>query len=201
LGGLWEAGGVGANMILVSPYALCVISDNALIGAGGNGIEVGAGTLIGGMVPPSCTINNNSITGNGQGILIDSTATALGVHDNMLTSSNNVAIQNNVTNTATHQIRIHDNSGYNPVGYTAGTSTGTTGTVITAGASPETHYIFQTATFNAAVLKCTTTACGTSTTICTVAAATVPCVIQLGPNESYKVTFTTTQPTYTKDVH
>jgi hypothetical protein len=34
-----------------------------------------------------------------------------------------------------------------------------------------------------------------------VTSAVLPCVIDLGPNESYVVTRTTTQPIYIKDVH
>lgn len=69
----------------------------------------------------------------------------------------------------------------------------TNASTITA-APPETHYITQSATFNAVVKS-------GSTTLCTVPSATVPCVVDLGPNESYSVTWSTTQPTYSKFVH
>jgi hypothetical protein len=95
---------------------------------------------------------------------------------------------------ASATVRVSDIQGYNPVGVTAAASTGTTGSTITAGQSPETHYIQQSATFNAAVAK-------GGQAICTVPSAAVPCVVELGPNESYTVTWSTTQPTYTKDVH
>jgi hypothetical protein len=111
------------------------------------------------------------------------------IHDNQFVSQ---AVPISYSGGA-HSI-IHDNAGYNPVGTTAAASTGTTGSTITAGPMPETHYVKQSATFNAAVTK-------NSLAICTVASANVPCVIELGPNESYVVTWTTTQPTYTKDVH
>jgi hypothetical protein len=99
------------------------------------------------------------------------------------------------------QYVVANNIGYNPVSCCTVTSTGTSASVISAGASPETHYITQSANFNAVVAKCAALACGTSTNICTVPSATVPCVLSLGPNESYKVTWVTTQPTYTKDIH
>lgn len=107
---------------------------------------------------------------------------------NVTGTINNPASLNGSTNS------VKDNVGYNPVGLTAGTSTGVSTSTITAGASPETHYITQSATFNA-VAKIG------ATTICTVATATVPCVLELGPNESYTVTWVTTQPTYSKSVH
>lgn len=101
----------------------------------------------------------------------------------------------NITNSSSGTtLRINDNTGYNPVGLTAGTSTGTSASTITAGPSPETHYITQSANFNAVIKS-------GATSLCTVPSATVPCVIQLGPNEAYTVTWTTTQPTYSKFVH
>lgn len=142
---------------------------------------------------PSSVIGNSFYNcGNGLN-LSASTATQVLVMGN---SFNNTTLLNSGVGNV-----IVNNPGYNPVGYTAGTSTGTSASVISAGASPETHYITQSANFNAVVAKCTALACGTSTNICTVPSATVPCVLNLGPNENYKVTWTTTQPTYTKDVH
>jgi len=112
----------------------------------------------------------------------------LSIHDNNV-QTGSIAY----AGTGSHNV-IKGNIGYNPVGLTAGTSTGTSASTITAGPSPETHYITQSATFNAAVKV-------GATTICTVATATVPCVLNLGPNESYTVTWATTQPTYSKFVH
>ncbi len=144
------------------------------IGPTQNGVSPGAAnTQINGIWLQSAAISNwiiadNDLSGNiGNGLSA------------VLTGSNDI---------------VHDNVGFNPQGVTVATSTGTTGSTITAGPSPETHYIKQSATFNAAVAK-------NGNAICTVPSANVPCVVQLGPNETYTVTWTTTQPTYTKDVH
>lgn len=176
----------------------------------------GGGTIVGNTFQPTGSSNV------GTGAVISATAAGLptAVTGNtfwnlatglaLLAASANVNVQGNAFNANTTHISnlstslnnaIANNLGFNPVGYTAGTSTGTSAAVIGAGPSPETHYITQSANFNAVVAKCTALACGTSTNICTVPSATVPCVIQLGPNENYKVTWATTQPTYTKDVH
>jgi hypothetical protein len=126
----------------------------------------------------------------------------IGSSANQIVVSSNNFMGNtiNIANSGSGNITVN-NAGYNSQGHAAGTSTGASGSVITAGSAPETHYIYQTSGFTAAVAKCTTLACGTSTNICTVSSATVPCVIQLGPNESYKVTWSSPQPTYTKDLH
>lgn len=113
------------------------------------------------------------------------------ISDNDVRANSSFTISN--TNGGTHTI-IKNNDGYNPVGLTAGTSTGTSASTITASASPETHYITQSANFNAVVKS-------GATSLCTVPSATVPCMIDLGPNEAYTVTWTTTQPTYSKFVH
>lgn len=115
-----------------------------------------------------CLIENNDVSGN-------------------VTAGINTAI----TGTSS---RVEGNTGYNPVGTSASASTGVSGSTITAGPSPETHWISQSASFNAVVVK---NGVGT----CQVASAGILCVMQLGPNESYDVTWTTTQPTYIKDVH
>jgi hypothetical protein len=175
--------------------ARCIISGNTLISASTTqiGISFPTGTT------NDCIITDNTFIGAWSvGILIN-TATS----DRIIISDNNLLQPTTpiINNSTAQRNKIVNNIGFNPVGYTAGTSTGTSASVITASASPETHYITQSATFNAVVAKCTTAACGTSTNICTVPSATVPCVLSLGPNESYKVTWATTQPTYTKDVH
>jgi Right handed beta helix region len=113
------------------------------------------------------------------------------VADNILTGNVTAGLINGAT--GSHNI-IHDNSGYNPVGTSAAASTGTSGSTITAGPSPETHYVQQSATFNAAVTK-------GGQSLGTVPSAHVPIVVQLGPNERYSVAWSTTQPKYVKDVH
>lgn len=172
------------------------------------GIQIGApyyGVISGNV------FNGGSATGT-QGLIIDAPVgsdpfvissntfqqLAIGLN---LNGATNVNVTGNVFGGNTTNIvnsgsanRITDNPGYNPVGTTAAANVGGSPATITAGPSPETHYIKQSATFNAAVAK-------NGNAICTVPSAAVPCVVQLGPNESYTVTWTTTQPTYTKDVH
>lgn len=91
-------------------------------------------------------------------------------------------------------LRIINNTGYNPVGVTAAATMGASPTTVTCGHAPETHYVRQSATNTATIAK-------GSQQIATLAGATTYYTIELGPNESYVTTWTTTAPTYTKDVH
>ncbi len=152
-----------------------MIIGNVLYGV--TGVTLNAGSYF--------TIADNVIDGGGNLVIGASCANGT-VHDNVMESGS-------ISNSSPSVI-VHDNPGYNPVGISAAVSTGVTGATITAGASPETHYIKQSATFNAAVTK-------GGQSIGTVPSANVPIVVQLGPFESYTVTWATTQPTYTKDVH
>ena len=179
-------------------------TDNEFIGggtnyaiyvAGGDDFTVAANDIHGGYFFGAGNSSANiSVTGNvtngGVGHCED-----LSNSVDYITFSGNACNGASVTNSSsgTHNF-IVNNPGYNPVGLTAGTSTGTSTSTITAGASPETHYITQSSNFNAVVKS-------GSTTLCTVPSATVPCVVDLGPNESYSVTWSTTQPTYSKFVH
>ena len=190
---LINAGQVGVSVGATVNNGAAIVSGNyfgCTTTSTTKGIYIGSSTAN----KPS-TVIGNLVIGCGTGIQTDTGSALVTVMGNGL-GSNTTAINN----TGTLNF-ITNNPGYNPVGYTAGTSTGTSASVISAGASPETHYITQSANFNAVVAKCTALACGTSTNLCTVPSATVPCVLDLGPNESYKVTWTTTQPTYTKDIH
>lgn len=118
-------------------------------------------------------------------------------------TSARVKIANNTFNSATKFITaalsgagniIKDNIGYNPVGATAAVTMGASPATITAGPSPETHYVRQSATNTATIAK-------GGQQIATLAGATTYYPIELGPNESYVTTWTTTAPTYTKYVH
>jgi hypothetical protein len=94
-------------------------------------------------------------------------------------------------------------TGHNMIGTTNGAlgsntvalaNVGTSPATITAGAAPETHYIAQSATNTATVAK-------GGQTLHTLSVANQRYIVQLGPLESYTVTWATTQPTYIKDVH
>ncbi|RWN05736.1 right-handed parallel beta-helix repeat-containing protein, partial [Mesorhizobium sp.] len=90
--------------------------------------------------------------------------------------------------------RIEANIGYNPVGLTAATTMGASPFTYTAGPSPETHYVRQSATNTATIAK-------GGQQVATLAGASTYYVIELAPNQSYVTTWSTTAPTYTKDVH
>ncbi len=162
-------------------------------------------------------VNSNLVFGPGSGtnslISIDST-TDLIVNGNLLKSNGGtttgIAIgsavtyglvtNNRIVNTTTAltnastSIVIKDNPGYNPVGVTAAATMGTSPFTVTAGPTPETHYIRQSATNTATITK-------GGQAMATLAGATTYYTVELGPNESYITTWATTAPTYTKDVH
>lgn len=123
------------------------------------------------------------------GISLASTVAGGDIHDNRFVIS--TPITNSYAGTA---LKIHDNAGYNPVGVTAAANVGASPATITAGPSPETHYLNQSGTNTATVAK------GTKQ-IAALKDASTYYPVHLGPNESYIVTWLTTQPTYTKDVH
>lgn len=115
------------------------------------------------------------------------------------TSSINVQGNNFQGNTATVSNSgsgnvVANNVGYNPVGVTAAANVCTSPCTITAGASPETHYLNQSATNTATV-----TVGGKQ--VATLVGTTSYWPIDLGPNESMVVTWSTTTPTDTKYVH
>jgi hypothetical protein len=90
--------------------------------------------------------------------------------------------------------RAINNVGYNPVGYSGPITVGASPATITAGQSPETHYLTQSATNTAAVTA------GGGKALGTLSAGTT-LVVQLDPGGTYLVTWTTTAPTYTRYVH
>jgi hypothetical protein len=137
-------------------------------------------------VDPDIGSNNQ-----GYGIFDSGTSDYLVISDNDLHGNVAGGLFNGASGTYN---KVIDNIGYNPIGTTAAANVGASPATITAGNSPETHYIKQSASFNATVAKNGQTICGDTV-------AAVPCVVVLGPNESYVVTWTVTQPTYTKDVH
>ncbi len=85
----------------------------------------------------------------------------------------------------------------------AAANVGASPAVVTAGASPETHYLKQSATNTATVKKPGTTRGGSCNgqEVAVLSNASTYYQVDLGPNESYCVTWSATQPTYTKDVH
>lgn len=137
------------------------------------------------------TIGTNVFNGNGvnEAINIASGCSSGEICGNSLSNTANGKIVNASTTT-----RVENNQGYNPVGVTAAANVGVSPATITAGASPETHYVRQSATNTATIAK-------GSQQIATLAGATTYYMIELAPFDTYTVTWTTTQPTFTKDVH
>jgi hypothetical protein len=128
---------------------------------------------------------------NGTGVIVTSTTSS----NNMITNNDLVGNSTSLTNSsAATSHRISGNNGYNPVGTSAATNVGASPATIRAGASPETHYLYQAASNNGLVYK-------NGNQILFLSSATTQYTVELSPNESYVVTWTTTQPTYTKDVH
>jgi len=140
-------------------------------------------------------IGANSLGGNNQGFGIFFNS---GSSDFVIIEGNDVSTNVNGgitigTITGTHNV-IKDNPGYNPVGVTAAATMGASPFTVTAGMTPETHYVRQSATNTATVTK-------GGQQIATLAGATTYYTFELGPNESYVTTWATTAPTFTKDVH
>lgn len=178
-----QAGGTG---ILVN----AAIGDSAIIGNPLAQTSPGTGTGISIQAGQAISVIGNSTQGFAVGIAIGGTADLLAVSGNMALG-NTAALT--YTASGTHN-QIYGNPGYNPVGITAAATLGASPVTVTAGPTPETHYVKQSANFNAAVTK-------GGNALCTTPSANVPCVIDLAPNEAMVVTWTTTAPTDTKDVH
>jgi hypothetical protein len=102
-----------------------------------------------------------------------------------------VSIGTSLAATGTHRVT---NNSWNTSTVTAAATMGTSPYTVTAGSTPETHYVNQSATNTATINK-------GSQKIATLAGSSTYYTIELGPGESYVTTWTTTAPTYTKDTH
>lgn len=152
--------------------------------------SAGSGTGISVLAGSGMAILGNTITSCATGLsLAASVQNVVALGNSLLLNtaalSNSSAAANNL---------ITNNLGYNPVGVSAAATMGASPTTVTAGSSPEDHYIIQSATNTGTCTK------GTRQVAALKDAATYY-HIALGPNESYVCTWTTTAPTYTKDVH
>jgi hypothetical protein len=134
------------------------------------------------------TISGNVVTGFATGITLQASATAIVVGGNTL-STNTTAISNLAASVSN---MIVNNPGYNPVGPAAITVTASPFTY-TAGASPETVYIFS-GTVSAVTIDKNGGGLGT------VACGASPCAVDLGPFEQTKVTYTVA-PSMNKMIH
>lgn len=138
--------------------------------------------------------NNNFISGCDLSTANTSGGT-FGIAENG-TSNNNVIDGNLVPQGGQvlgNATRFINSKGFNPVGISGPTSVGASPATITAGPSPETHYLTQGSTNTATVTK-------GGKTLGTLTAGTT-LVVELDPNTSYVVTWVTTTPNYIKDIH
>lgn len=164
------------------------------VGLGGNvslarGIaSVGSGSLI----AIGVRIGNiGSNTTQQYGITMGASTVGNVVIGNNLNGNTTLGLLNASTDTTNV---IEHNLGYNPIGVTAAATIGASPATITAGPTRETHYVNQSATNTATIAK-------GGQKIATLAGSSTYYIVELGPNESYVVTWATTAPTYTKDVH
>jgi hypothetical protein len=175
-----QQGGITLNQCVE-----CVISGYELINNNqSNSAGIGDITLSGGSF--------NKIIGN-----MSSMANSTSVSLLETNSSNNNTIEHNTLQQGATLIgagtRAVYNQGYNPVGVIGPTTVGASPATITAGQSPETHYITQSATNTANVAM--------AGKVLGILSAGTTLVVQLDPGGAYLVTWTTTAPTYVKAVH
>ena len=138
----------------------------------------------------SDSAHGNGQSGTGFGLEIENAACTVSVMGGQAIGNVTGAVSLGASATAT----ISQLLGFNPVGTSAAANVGASPATITAGPSAETHYLNQSATNTATVTKNTRQ-------IHALVNASTFYPVQLGPNESYVVTWVTTQPTFTKDVH
>ena len=174
------AGDTAVDLLGAGLYAEVVGNNFSCTGVAGEYGFVTSGTIgsVTGNIFGYCTIGLDFQTGSSNWI-------AVGNNFN----TNTTAVSNSGTNNV-----IANNLGWNPVGAAAAANVGTSPATVCAGASPETHYLNQSATNTATVTE-------GSQQIATLANASTYYPVNLGPNECYVVTWATTQPTYTKYVH
>jgi hypothetical protein len=185
------------NGIVLQCYDRTTITGNELEApSNGNGIVIGPTPQD---AHPATIITGNILYNFTKAIWLQPGSAATTINGNRF-MFNGTAILNQSTDTTNI---IANNAGYNPVGVTAAANVGASPAVITAGPSPETHYLNQSATGTATIKKPGTANAGAcnGNTIATLANTSTYYPIELGPNESYCVTWSTTPPTYTKDVH
>lgn len=106
-------------------------------------------------------------------------------------SGNTTAVSNTATGTGNV---IRGLTGYNPVGAPAAATMGASPFTVTAGASPETHYLLQSPANNA-----TCTQGGRQ--IAVLGLSAFYSMIHLEPGESYTCTWATTAPTLVRVIH
>lgn len=184
----WSNGIIGNNAqggLQLHNSAYCIVANTEFILNNTSNIAgIGDITIAGGSF--------NKIIGNVSNM---ANATSVSVLESTGTNSNTIS-SNTVFQGMTligAGTQCYQNQGYNPVGTSAPVAAGASPWTYTASQSPETHYISQSASFNANISK-GGRLLGTLTTA-------QPLAIQLDPGGVYTVNWTTTAPTYVKDIH
>lgn len=172
----------GAFGLDLAEFGGGIITGNMFQGSGG---AFGTAVYLGTVVSPFATIiSNNNFFTTALGINLTSGSSFNTVQGNTFLS-NTANITNNATATS-----IVNNLAYNPVGVTSGVFGTSSTAAYVSGASPETHYLTG-GTVTAVKVPATT-----GTAVCTA----TPCTIDMGPNETFSVTYSGA-PTDTKSVH
>lgn len=190
LNNFFDVGGPNQIGVDVPQAGHFLIAFNQLQGLNSNaaiGIRIGAR-----QVGSPGIVTHNDIYGfstGGIGILLQAGSQSVTVDGNTFTSN-----ATTISDLGTNNVKINNygNPGYNPVGMSAPATMGASPFVVTAGGTPETHYIVQTS--GAALI---------SKSGFTIASLqnNVYAVVELDPFESYSTTWNTAAPTFTKDVH
>lgn len=176
-----RASAIGFNLFNNIGFSIIGNYVSASSTTGTNGIVLGGTSQIG-------TVKGNVVTGAATGINISSASVANATIEGNTLLSNTTALSN-ASSAATSNF-IANNPGYNPVGVSSGTYAPASTATYTAGASPETDYL------TGGTVTAVKVPNNAGTTICT----GTPCTIDLGPNETFSVTYTGA-PTQTKSVH
>jgi hypothetical protein len=180
-----QAGNNTKEAIVLHNSQYCVINGAVMQGDNtGNSAGLGDITISGGGYNKVFGCLSNMVNATSVSIL-ESNAT-----DNNTIESN--TIFQGATIIGAHS-RVRNNQGYNPVGISGPTNAGASPWTYTAGSSPETHYLQQSATNTAVVTQ-------SGKTLGTLTAGTT-LTVELDPGGAYQVTWLTTTPTYIKFIH
>jgi hypothetical protein len=180
-----EASGALGIQLLVADPGFSNITGNTFAGDATGGASPGANGIV--VDQGQLSITGNAFAALASGIILQSDSTQVIAQGNIFSATNPVTFP--VTNTGTGNVVVN-NLGYNPVGTSSVAYAPSSNATYTAGASPETHYLTG---GTVTAVKVPTNA---GATICT----TTPCFVNLGPNETFSVTYSGA-PTDTVSIH
>jgi hypothetical protein len=196
IGNFFVIGGPNQFGIVVQQAGHHCVAFNQIQGlnsTGSFGVVIGARTSgAPGMV------THNDIYGfgsGGTGIWLQSTSASALVDGNLFANNTTTILNQGTANLIRNNFgNPAIGGGYNPVGISGPFTMGASVFTYTAGASPETHYINQSASNNGSVSK-------SGIAVAQLRDPGTYYIVELEPNESYAVAWATTAPTYVKDVH